>query len=193
MNLPNHIFFTGAPGSSWSFISQVLETIPSMNTSDRNPNREYHPSFRKVGHVGAYFGRGMEFEATIDLNYINQAWTEAGGTRIVKSHDWAYKLQEIKNTYPDAWIMMVYRPDMSSFAWWHQAGGFEIEYPCYDAYQNSIKMLAEIQEQNKCLLEFGMQNKCQWEYFTSEWIADNFSADITVPKTGLDILVTLVK
>jgi hypothetical protein len=192
MNLPNHIFFTGVPGSRWSGIAQVLETIPGMNTSDRTLEREYlHHTY--TGHLGAYFGRGMEFAATVDLAYIDQAWTEAGGTRLVKSHDWAYKLQEIKTTYPDAWIMLIYRPDMNSFAWWHEAGGFQIKYPCYDAYRDSVGMLAEIQEQNRAILEFGMQNNCRWEYFTSNWIADNFLADIVVPETLPDILVTLVK
>lgn len=192
MNLPNHIFFTGVPGSRWSGIAQVLETIPGMNTSDRTVDREYlHHTY--TGHLGAYFGRGMEFDATVDLTYIDQAWGVADGIRLIKSHDWAYKLPEIKTTYPDAWIMLVYRPDMSSFAWWHEAGGFQIKYPCYDAYRDSIGMLAEIQEQNRAILEFGMQNNCQWEYFTSKWIADNFFADIAVPKTWPDILVTLVK
>ena len=191
-NFPNHIFFTGVPGSRWSGIAQVLETIPGVNTSDRTSDREYlHHTY--TGHLGAYFGRGMEFNATVDLAYIDQAWTVAGGTRLVKSHDWAYKLQKIKTTYPDCWIMMVYRPDMNSFAWWHEAGGFQIKYPCYDAYRDSIGVLAEIQGQNKAILEFGLQNNCQWEYFTSNWIKHNFAADVAVPKTWPDILVTLVK
>lgn len=192
MTLPNHIFFTGVPGSRWSGIAQVLETIPSMNTSDRTLERNYtHHTY--TGHVGAYFGRGMEFEARLNNCYINNAWSESGGCKLVKSHDWAYKLNEIKEPFPNAWIMLVYRPDMSSYAWWHEAGGFQIKYPCYDAYKDSVGMLSEITAQNKAILEFGMINNCKWEYFTSGWIKENFDAEVSVTKVWPDILVTLIK
>ena len=190
--MPSHIFFTGVPGSRWSGIAQVLESMPNMNTSDRTPARTYsHHSY--TGHVGAYFGRGMEFGATMDKSTINGAWTEEGGTKLVKSHDWAYMLQEIKDTFPNAWIMLVYRPDMTSYAWWHEAGGFQIKYPCYDAYKNSPTMLAEIMAQNAAILEFGMINNCKWEYFTSNWIKKNFNTDLDVTNVWPDILVTLIK
>jgi len=54
-------------------------------------------------------------------------------------------------------------------------------------------MLAEIQAQNQAILEFGLQNNVTWEYFTPDWIKSNFDADIAVPKTWPDILVTLIK
>lgn len=192
MTLPNHIYFTGVPGSRWSGIAQVLETIPGMNTSDRTPARTYtHHTY--TGHVGAYFGRSMEFEALADADYVDQAWTEPGGCKLVKSHDWAYKLDYIKQHCTDAWIMLVYRPDMSSYAWWHEAGGFQIKYPCYDAYKDSIGMLNEITAQNKAILEFAMINNCKWEYFTSGWIKENFCAEVSVTNVWPDILVTLIK
>jgi hypothetical protein len=195
-NLPNHIFFTGVPGSRWSGIAQVLETIPGMNTSDRTPERNYtHHTY--TGHVGAYFGRGMEFEAWPAISYIDEAWTKPGGCKLVKSHDWAYKLNDLKyvqsQEHTDCWIMLVYRPDMVSYAWWHEAGGFQIKYPCYDAYKDSVGMLAEITAQNKAILEFGMINNCKWEYFTSKWIKENFNAEVSVAKVWPDILVTLIK
>jgi hypothetical protein len=192
-NLPNHIFFTGVPGSRWSGIAQVLETIHGMNTSDRTPDRNYvHHTY--TGHVGAYFGRGMEFDSfPIKERVINSAWSKPGGCKLVKSHDWAYYLEEIKSKFPNDWIMLVYRPDMSSYAWWHEAGGFQIKYPCYDAYRDSVGMLAEISAQNKAILEFGMINNCKWEYFTSGWIKEHFCADVNVTNVWPDILVTLIK
>jgi hypothetical protein len=190
--LPDYIFFTGVPGSRWSGIAQVLETIPGMTTSDRTAARTYsHHSY--TGHVGAYFGRGMELAPTLDAAHINSAWSTEGGTKLVKSHDWAYKLQEIKSVFPTAWIMLVYRPDMNSYAWWHEAGGFQIKYPCYNAYKNSPTMLAEIMAQNAAILEFGMINNSKWEYFTSAWLADNFSIHLDVTNIWPDILVTLIK
>ena len=100
--LPKRIFFTGVPGSRWSGIAQILETIPGFNTSDRTPERTYkHHSY--TGHVGAYFGRQMEFEPLIQASgeeYIDQAWKEPGGCRLVKSHQWPDKFAEIEQHYP---------------------------------------------------------------------------------------------
>ena len=191
MKLPDKIFFTGVPGSRWSGIAQTLETMSGMNTSDRTPEREYdHHSY--TGHKGAYFGPGMEFEPILDGDYIDQAWLEPNGCKLVKSHEWSYYLGEIKEKFPDDWIMMIYRPDMVSYAWWHEAGGFQIQYPNYSAYKNSSNMLSEIMKQNSCILEFGRLNKCKWEYFTSEWISEKFGESIVVDKTFSDILVTLI-
>jgi hypothetical protein len=89
--------------------------------------------------------------------------------------------------------MLVYRPDMPSFAWWHEAGGFDIKYPCYDWYQNSSVMLDKIAEQNKLILEYAHSHNVTWNYFTSEWIAENFNYTMEIKKSWSDILVTLLR
>lgn len=191
MKLPNRIFFTGVPGSRWSGIAQTLETMSGMNISDRTAEREYdHHSY--TGHKGAYFGPEMEFEPILDSDYIDQAWSDSQGCKLVKSHEWAYDLNQIKTKFPNDWIMMVYRPDMISYAWWHEAGGFQIKYPNYTSYQNSAMMMSEIMKQNFEILNFGMLNGCKWEYFTSSWIKNNFNQEIVVSKTFPDILITLI-
>ena len=191
MKLPKRIFFTGVPGSRWSGIAQTLETMSGMNISDRTPDREYvHHSY--TGHKGVYFGPGMEFEPILDSDYIDQAWVEPQGCKLVKSHEWSYNLNQIRTKFPDDWIMMVYRPDMISYAWWHEAGGFQIKYPNYTSYQNSAIMMSEIMKQNSEILNFGMLNGCKWEYFTSSWIKNNFNQEIIVNQTSSDILITLI-
>jgi len=193
--LPDRIFFTGVPGSRWSGISQILESIPGFNTSDRTPERTYtHHAY--TGHVGAYFGWQMEFDPIIDpveKNHIDQAWEKPGGCRLVKSHQWPNKFDEIQKFYPNDWIMLVYRPDMASFAWWHEAGGFQIKYPCYDWYRDEADMLHEISRTNKLILQFACEKKLAWHYFTTDWIQNNFNIRIEVPKIYPDILVTLYK
>jgi len=193
--LPKRIFFTGVPGSRWSGIAQILETIPGFNTSDRTPERTYkHHSY--TGHVGAYFGRQMEFEPLIQASgeeYIDQAWKEPGGCRLVKSHQWPDKFAEIEQHYPNDWIMLVYRPDMASFAWWHEAGGFQIEYPSYKWYKDEADMFHEIARNNKLMLEYACKKRARWEYFTPEWVKENFNTAVQVPKIHTDILVTLIK
>ena len=192
MKLPERIFFTGVPGSRWSSVAQTLETMFGMNISDRTIDREYvHHSYS--GHKGAYFGPGMEFEPILDSDYIDQAWVEPQGCKLVKSHEWSYYLDQIKNKFSNDWIIMIYRPDMSSYAWWHEAGGFQIKYPNYASYQNSAIMMSEIMRQNSEILNFGMINKCKWEYFTSDWIWDNFNLTIDVKEVFGDILITIIR
>ena len=185
--LPNRIWFTGVPGSRWSGVAQTIEQLSGMNTSDRTPEREYlHHKYS--GHKGAYFGKGMEFPA--DPNRVDQAWTEPGGCRIVKSHEWMDHCDELPK---EDWKMLVYRPDQTSFAWWHEAGGFQIGYPNYSAYKNSATMLAEITRTNQLILEQACINKCTWSYFTSEWIENNFGNKLDVDNVIPDMLVTLIK
>jgi hypothetical protein len=192
MTLPNRIFLTGVPGSRWSGIAQTLESMPGFNISDRTTAREYtHNQF--AGHTGAYFGTGMELDPILDSAHIDGAWTEHVGTKIVKSHEWAYQLSSIKQQFPNDWIMLVYRPDMPSYAWWHQAGGFDIKYPCYNWYQNSSVMLGKIAEQNQLILEYAHSHNATWNYFTSEWIAENFNYTKEINKSWSDILVTLLR
>lgn len=198
MNLPKRLFFTGVPGSRWSGIAQVLEALPGFNTTDRTPERTYeHHAY--TGHVGAYFGRGMEFPAELNLDTIDSAWTNpTAGTQIVKSHDWAHKLDKVRAVAKENgdWIMLVYRPDLASQAWWHEAGGFQIKYPNYNAYQDHAGMLAEIVAQNKAILKFGRDVLARWDYFDASWIAVKFGIPINdIPDITPwdDILVSIVK
>ena len=193
--LPNRIFFTGVPGSRWSGIAQTLESIPGFNTTDRTTARTYdHHSY--TGHKGAYFGWCMEFEPLINFvgqKHIDQAWTKTGGCRLVKSHQWPDKFAEIERHYPNDWIMLVYRPDMASYAWWHEAGGFQIKYPSYKWYQDEAHMLHEITRNNKLMLKYACKKQVTWNYFSSDWIMENFNYQIDIPEVYPDILVALIK
>jgi hypothetical protein len=192
IELPNRIFITGVPGSRWSGIAQTIESLNGFNTSDRTVDREFtHHGF--TGHKGAYFGAGMEFESYLDPTYIDQAWSDPIGCKLVKSHEWAHKLQSIRDVYPSDWIMLVYRPDMSSYAWWHEAGGFNIKYPSYTAYKDSATMLGEIAKQNNNILQFASKHDLTWNYFTPKWIKQNFGQTIEINRQWPDILITLLK
>jgi hypothetical protein len=193
MTLPQKIFFTGVPGSRWSGIAQTLESMPYFNTTDRTKEREYfHNGFS--GHKGAYFGRQMEFEATLDSDEIDSAWAyNSLGTKLVKSHDWAYSLDKIKSTFPDDWIMLVYRDDTASFSWWKEAGGWDIKYPSYLAYQNDAIMTREISWQNTAIRNFAEQQGLLWSNFDSLWIKEHFDMDVKIERTWSDIFVTILK
>ena len=191
--LPDRIFFTGVPGSRWSSVAQTLEQISGINTSDHSGARQYSANGQFNRHTGAYFGHEMEFRPILDAKYLDMAWTNPGGCKIVKSHEWAYRLNDITNAFPNDWIMMVYRPDASSYAWWHEAGGFNISYPSYKWYKNHAHMLGEIAIQNDEILKFAHAHDLTWSSFTDHWIFENFAHAATVRDTSHDMLVAVFK
>lgn len=196
--LPNRIFFTGVPGSRWSGIAQILEELEGVNTSDHTPEREYDHS-QYSGHRGSYFGSGFEFEAKLDADYIDSAWKEQGGCKIIKSHEWSMMLPQVRHTFPEDWILLVYRPDMVSYAWWHEAGGFNIAYPDYKDYIDSPTMFGKITTQNSRILRYAavqnaLSGNVAWEYFTPRWIEKHFGQRLDFNSDKYhDVLVTLIK
>lgn len=93
--------------------------------------------------------------------------------------------------------MLVYRPDLPSYAWWHQAGGFNIPYPDYTEYENSVTMLHEISAQNDAILKFAAKHNAQWSHFNTQFVKKNFPNNYlhsyTVDFCHYDILVTIIK
>ncbi|GJL83553.1 MAG: hypothetical protein DHS20C01_31870 [marine bacterium B5-7] len=193
ITLPKFVFFTGAPGSKWSGISQVLEQHPDIDTSDRTPEREYlHSEYS--GHVGAYFGPGMELEARLDADYLLDAWGEPvnhRSSRIVKSHHWAYMLEEISRKFPHDWIALVWRENGTCNDWWHRAGGFEIKYPSYSWYENDAKMNREIALQNDAIRKFAERKNLQWSLFDTRWVSEKFGFEPDMKISYQDVYVTL--
>lgn len=192
--LPDKIFMIGAPGSRWSGIAQNIEdNIPGMNTSDRRPDREYnHHGFS--GHLGVYFGTGWEHDTSLDAENLDNGFEHTQGTRILKGHEWAYQLDEIRDRYPGAWIMLVYRPDMSCYSWWHEAGGFGITYPDYHPYyRDSANMLGEIARQNRAIMQFAQKYDATWHHITGRWIGMNFGRYVEPSRKDPDTLVTLLR
>ena len=193
ITLPQRVFMIGVPGSRWSGIAQNIETIPGFNTSDRTDDKVYqHHSFS--GHLGAYFGTGWEYSTSLDAANLDRPYQNVQGTRILKGHEWAYHLDEIRERYPQDWIMLVYRPDLAAYAWWHEAGGFEIKYPLYRPYyRDSINMLTEIQQMNRRILEFSQRHDLAWHHISSQWIEATFGRAVEPTVRLADTLVCCLK
>lgn len=193
ITLPQRVFFVGAPGSRWSGIAQNIETLPGFNVTDRDPSRCYqHHGF--TGHMGAYFGTGWEFDLSLDPKNLDRPFVHVTGTRILKSHEWAYHLDEIREQYPMDWIMLVHRPDMSCFAWWHEAGGFTIKYPDYlPYYRDSINMFAEIQRMNQSIFAFSQKHNLAWHHISASWIEATFGRAVEPTVRLADTLVCCLK
>lgn len=190
--LPKRIFFSGVPGSRWSGVAQLLESIPGFNISDRTPERTFtFPPYSD--HLGAYFGSGMEFSLNLDPSNIDSAHTDFSGCRLIKAHEWSYHLDEIKQRYPEDWIVLVYRPDVISFAWWNGAGGFNITYPRYQAFGDATNMMCEIAKMNQAILKFSYQQNATWNHLTPQWVWDNFGVEREVDHKFSDMLITIIK
>jgi hypothetical protein len=188
--LPSKIFLTGVPGSRWSGIAQVIEQLDGMNISDRNAEREYLHS-QYSGHKGAYFGPGMEFEPLLDEHYINSAWTDPVGCKVVKSHEWSEMLPEVHDAFPEDWIMLIHRQHKPSLNWWLEAGGYSISYPNYTAYDD---MPATIKRQNQAIMRWVFAKSCKLERFNPFWVEREFDQSIDFDASPWeDVFVTLWK
>ena len=148
----SYILVTGAPGSKWSGVVRDIYTSNDIDQTDYKKERVYKND--KVKHVGSYFDPGMEFgtdKKEWDLPFSGK------GKRIIKSHTFAYDLDELKkHGHP---IVLVHRPDYECYKWWKQAGGFNITYPSYKWYENLEGIWFHIQEQNRDIMQFVKDNE----------------------------------
>ena len=149
----SHILVTGAPGSKWSGIVGDIYRSKDIDQTDYSKKRKFKN--RKVNHHGVYFDPGFEFDnkkEMWDLPFSGK------GKRIIKSHTFAYQLNELKKYKLP--IVMVYRNCYECYKWWHEAGGFDIEYPNYKPYyKNSDNMWCEITSQNTKIMQFVKDNE----------------------------------
>lgn len=147
------IFFTGAPGSKWSAISEVLThtSLIKIDTSDRTPERVYShgEKFNNVQHLGTYFGPGMEFGEQWHeihklsrqeiLDEIDSAFAEdTNDYRIIKCHQFVNNLDFLTEMFPTSKVIIVHRPIPSCYKGWFGSGGFNITYPVYEPYYKDV-------------------------------------------------------
>ena len=72
----NRIFLTGVPGSRWSGIAQEIESEGDYDVSDHSERTYTHGEYS--GHIGAYFGTGMEFPAILDTKNLDLPYRGTG-------------------------------------------------------------------------------------------------------------------
>jgi hypothetical protein len=191
--LPDKVFLVGAPGSRWSGIAQDIERAGDFNITDRTPDRNYqHHGF--TGHLGVYFGTGWDHDISLDESNLDAPYEHTQGTRLLKSHEWCYHLDAIRELYPTAWIVMVYRPDLACYAWWHEAGGFGIKHPDYRPYyRDSINMLSEITQMNAAMFQFSQKQNLAWRHVSPLWFESTFGQAVTPSSSLADTLVCCYK
>ena len=175
MQLPDRIFFAGAPGSKWNNIVEILYTLKGVNTSDNN----------------TVVGTGMQFEPKLDANYIDSVWDDSAECKIVRSHEWCDQLNNVHNAFPNDWIMLVHRQQKTSLTTWLELGGYSITYPDYSDYQD---MSATIKRQNQGIMKWVFEKNCKLERFSPFWVEREFGQSIKFDQTLFDdVFVTIYK
>lgn len=153
-----YVLVTGAPGSKWSSVVKNIYWSDDIDHSDYSEDRTYWhdadtPGHKQLMHIGAYWDPGMEFDNTSDC--WDSPFTGTG-KRIIKSHTFAHKLDELaKLEYP---IVMVVRSNLDCLDWWKLCGEFKITYPDYKHFEDIDKMWKHICDQNRDITQFIMKN-----------------------------------
>jgi hypothetical protein len=182
-----YIFFTGAPGSRWSGVSQVFrDNLIGVDNSDLTPNRTYKHHLYS-GHVGNYYGPGMLYGDWLDTKFgsreqweteIARSYTDdSKPVKLVLSHNFAHYLDDLVKTFPESKLVLCYRRSDLCFDWWHAAGGWDIGYPNYSWYKNDDTMKQEIQKQNRAILDFAKQKNLKLEQPNRDFFRNNFNID----------------
>ena len=185
--MKNWIFFTGAPGSRWSGVSQTIrDNWENVDNTDLTEDKKY-THHKYSGHVGNYYGPGMANGQWLEESFgTNRMWEEEinksysgpeDSWKLILSHNFAYYLEQIKKQYPDSKLVMCYRPDKVCYDWWHEAGGWDISWPDYSWYENNNKMWEEIVCQNRAILEFVYKHKLPFRKPGREWFRNTWGVD----------------
>lgn len=158
-----YIFFTGAPGSRWSGVSQVFRnTLDNVDNSDLTSDKTYKHHLYS-GHTGNYYGPGMLHGQWLDQSFgsrkqwedeIAKSYSGAESIKLILSHHFAYWLDNLVATFNQSPLILCYRADQDCYDWWHAAGGWDITYPSYSWYENNDRMWQEIVKQNQQILAF---------------------------------------
>jgi hypothetical protein len=156
------VFFTGIPGSAWSRVASVLGYSPLLNLNDTDRNTKTREFYLRrqisswmdlVNHQGAFFGSGMEFGQGWEYPVERELTKEAvmkdiekafvvhnDQDYLVKSHSIAQCLDWWIENFPKAKFIFVFREYEAAISWWLGGGGFDIEYPKYDWYEDEERM-----------------------------------------------------
>ena len=193
------IFVSGTPGSRWSATIRSLSYNSNVNMSDEFYASEdaFSVVLTKDGsdkkhawHRGAYWGphhkQGHKFDKMNEmskeeiLEEILKPFDNKPGVKVIKSHWFAYHLDFIAKTFPQAKIMGVYLPDDICFDWWKLVGGWNITYPIYTWYENDDRMQEQIKQENSHLVRFFSEKAIQLKRYFS--VLDLYH-DLSLPST----------
>jgi hypothetical protein len=145
---------------------------PAINNTDWSEEKSWtsvgyniYGNLKNMGnHRGSYWGPDNMYGHKFDrldaltkeeiLSEFMEAFETWDGYKIIKSHWFAYNIEYIHNLFPKAPIISCYAGDIESFFWWHKCGGWGLGYANYAWYENDVKLLEKIKEENSNILKF---------------------------------------
>jgi len=187
----NWVFVTGAPGSFWSGVSQVIRDNWDVDNTDCIEEKTY-THHKYSGHIGNYYGPGLQYGHWLDkeLGSLDR-WKEEiyqsfdgpeEQIKVILSHNFAYYLPEMQETFPDSTIITVFRHCERCREWWDEAGGFDITYPSYEWYKGTEgsynKMDHEIYWQNAKISKWAAKLDLGARKPTKDWLREKFNNDV---------------
>lgn len=198
----DYIFITGAPGSKWSAIARAISEADEIDNSDTSSGRVYRDRAR-LGHFGNYFGPGMEFGTDFEsldklskeaiIRELEAPFASPHGRLLLKSHMFARHLPLLRDLFPRARFVLVYRSDAACLKWWVAAGGFSIAFPDYSWYGEIEALRQQIAVDNAAILAFckslGLRPSRYRKLDTlARGLGLTFSRDTLSPRDGEDQL-----
>lgn len=184
-----YIFVTGAPGSRWGRLEFLLrEQSNIVDDSGWMPFLQDNPD-NLTTHVHKFFGpyqqHGDRFDVlhilgrTAIFDELERAFdsNSTGKVRFVRCHWFAYQLDWIAENLPEVDILMMFRESNMCYNWWHESGGWDIQYPSYKWYGDSEKLRRQIMLENECMIQFMRKHRLPMNYSmydANKWIETNW-------------------
>jgi len=185
-----YVFLTGVPGSRWGRLEWILRDnsnivdqsswLPHNQDRPDNGTEHYHRFYGPYHNYGEQFDQLHLLGARGVLAEIERSYGKPERShkiRFVRSHWFAYQLDWIKENLPQVDILMMMREPQQALNWWLESGGWDIEYPNYQWYNNTNNMRRQIMIENACMEKFIRDNNLKLNYPVSEtpnWISTNW-------------------
>lgn len=185
-----YVFLTGVPGSRWGRLEWIVrDNSPIVDQSswlqhnqDRpeNGTEHYHRFYGPYHNYGEMFDVMHLIGPDAVMREIERSYSKPQPKhkiRFVRCHWFAYQLDWIKENLPEVDILMMMREPQQSLDWWLESGGWDIQYPNYQWYNNSHNMRRQIMIENACMEKFIRENDLKMNYpvaETPQWIKANW-------------------
>jgi hypothetical protein len=185
-----YVFISGVAGSCWGWPAYYLAAATNLvDPTGSKPWRINNAKGSLSHHTGLVFAGpyneiGEQFDALSTypnkeaiFGEIDQAYddNDQHQIRFVQCHWFAYQLDWIAENLPEVDIIMSLRNVEMSFNMWHDAGGFNIEYPSYKWYGDDHKLWRQMHIEHKMMRNFAKKHKLKVipgfdaDWFDKQW------------------------
>ena len=205
------IFLIGTPGSRWSSVHRIICESPSINNTDWSEEKSWtfmsedvHGDIRATGgHFGSYWGPGNMYGQNFGrldslskeqiLKEFMDAYENWDKVKVIKSHWFAYNIPFITNMFPKAKLVSCYANDIDCFFWWHKSGGWGLGYANYAWYENDMRMLEQIKQENSHILKFSIDRDLDFKIIKRSELLTKLNLEVpnTTGDPNLKVKVTV--